>query len=76
MKCHIQKQLLDDFILIVILLIICTSAYWRAMWPGSIDPYKEGFLGIFRRAAVIGDRLSPWVSASCFFMGFAILLFR
>ncbi|CAD6192804.1 unnamed protein product [Caenorhabditis auriculariae] len=54
----------------VILLLICTCAYIRAFAPKVIDRNKEGLLGVFWKCARIGERLSPWVAASCFCMAF------
>ncbi|CAI2351439.1 unnamed protein product [Caenorhabditis sp. 36 PRJEB53466] len=57
----------------VILLLICTCAYVRAFAPRVIDRNKEGLLGVFWKCARIGERLSPWVSISCFCMAFVVL---
>lgn len=51
--------------IIVALLIICTASYVRAIWPSFIESHKTGFRGMIRSAAVIGDRLSPFVSIAC-----------
>lgn len=55
-------------LLVVILLLICTCAYFRFMFPRIIDAHKVGFLGIFWKFARIGERLSPYVSVSCIVM--------
>ena len=55
--------------IIVVLLFICTASYVRSAWPTSIENHKSGFRGIIRSAAVIGDRLSPFVSVLCIGMG-------
>ncbi|EKX54584.1 hypothetical protein GUITHDRAFT_63432, partial [Guillardia theta CCMP2712] len=60
-------------LLIVLLLTICTCAYVRANFPSILDRNKSGFLGLFWKAARIGERLSPWVSASCIAMAFSVL---
>ncbi|WKY03463.1 hypothetical protein Q1695_004875 [Nippostrongylus brasiliensis] len=57
----------------VLLLLICTCAYIRSFAPKLIDRNKEGLLGVFWKLARIGERLSPWVSASCFCMAFVVL---
>ena len=51
--------------------------------PGFINKNKEGylylnfsFMGFFRRMAVIGDRLSPFVSILCVTMAISNLIFR
>jgi uncharacterized protein (UPF0262 family) len=62
--------------IIVVLFCICTASYIRSISPSFIEPHKTGFRGIIRSAAVIGDRLSPFVSALCIGMGVYNLLFR
>ncbi|CAJ0928876.1 unnamed protein product, partial [Mesorhabditis belari] len=59
----------------VILLLICTCTYIRAFAPRLLDRNKEGLLGIFWKLARIGERLSPWVAASCFCMAVIVLFF-
>ena len=60
----------------MVCLLICMCSYIRYFWPQMIDSsMNHGFKGMVRKAAVIGDRLSPWVSAACvFFAGFNILV--
>ena len=58
-----------DSMIIVVLFFICSSSYVRALKPNWVDPYKKGFRGIVRSAAVIGDRLSPFVAVLCLGMG-------
>ncbi|KAE8635858.1 hypothetical protein XENTR_v10002768 [Xenopus tropicalis] len=41
-------------LLIVILLLICTCAYLRALVPNLLDKNKTGILGIFWKCARIG----------------------
>ncbi|PAV87652.1 hypothetical protein WR25_15415 [Diploscapter pachys] len=60
----------------VILLLICTCAYFRAFAPKIIDRYKEGLLGVFWKCARVGERLSPWVALSCFAMAFVVLFLK
>ncbi|KAI3320630.1 DUF1242-domain-containing protein [Xylariaceae sp. AK1471] len=55
-------------LLLVILLLICTSAYVHNLFPTILDRNKQGFLGIFWKAARIGERLSPYISLCCVFM--------
>ena len=38
--------------------------------PRLVDPYRTGLRGMFWKAARIGERLSPWVAASCLVMAF------
>lgn len=56
--------------IIVVLFIICTASYIRAIWPSFVESHKKGFRGILRSAAVIGDRLSPIVAVACLGMAF------
>ena len=57
----------------VILLLICTCAYIRSLWPSLIDRNKTGPLGTFWKFARIGERLSPYVALSCVGMAFHTL---
>ena len=59
-----------DSMIIVVLLFICTASYIRSAWPSFVENHKSGFRGIIRSAAVIGDRLSPFVSVLC--LGMAV----
>ncbi|KAF6035800.1 TMEM167A [Bugula neritina] len=60
-------------LLSVVLLLICTCAYIRSIFPSIIDKHKEGLLGIFWKCARIGERKSPWVGFCCIAMAFSIL---
>uniref|UniRef100_A0AAZ3P9I9 Protein kish n=1 Tax=Oncorhynchus tshawytscha TaxID=74940 RepID=A0AAZ3P9I9_ONCTS len=60
-------------LLTVILLLICTCAYIRALAPSLLDKNKSGILGIFWKCARIGERKSPWVAFCCVLMAFSIL---
>ncbi|XP_046716536.1 protein kish-A isoform X2 [Silurus meridionalis] len=60
-------------LLTVILLLICTCAYIRALAPSLLDKNKTGFLGIFWKCARIGERKSPYVACCCIIMAFSIL---
>ncbi|OAX43734.1 DUF1242-domain-containing protein [Rhizopogon vinicolor AM-OR11-026] len=60
-------------LLMVILLMICTSTYVRAVAPRLVDKNKEGFLGLFFMSARIGERLSPYVALACVAMAVTIL---
>ncbi|KAJ1910811.1 hypothetical protein IWQ60_003105 [Tieghemiomyces parasiticus] len=55
-------------LLLVILLLICTCTYVRGQFPYIVDRNKQGFLGLFWKAARIGERLSPYVSLACIVM--------
>ncbi|KAN0060046.1 hypothetical protein ACQY0O_008019 [Thecaphora frezii] len=55
-------------LLLVILLVICTCTYVRATAPALVDRNKQGFMGLFFKAARIGERLSPYVSLACIIM--------
>ena len=63
-------------LLIVVMLVICTCSYVRAYRPSWLDSYKEGFMGVFRRCAVIGDRLSPYVAIGCVLLAASTLFLR
>ncbi|KAI0728953.1 DUF1242-domain-containing protein [Fomitopsis betulina] len=60
-------------LLLVILLMICTCTYVRAVAPRIVDRNKEGFLGLFWMSARIGERLSPWVAMACIAMAVTLL---
>uniref|UniRef100_A0A3P9CBW8 Protein kish n=1 Tax=Maylandia zebra TaxID=106582 RepID=A0A3P9CBW8_9CICH len=45
-------------LLTVILLLICTCAYIRAMAPSLLDKNKTGLLGIFWKCARIGKPMT------------------
>ncbi|KAI0925433.1 hypothetical protein AcV7_005685 [Taiwanofungus camphoratus] len=61
-------------LLLVILLMICTCTYVRAVAPRLIDRNREGFLGLFWMSARIGERLSPYVALACIAMAVTILI--
>ncbi|KIK64220.1 hypothetical protein GYMLUDRAFT_196086 [Collybiopsis luxurians FD-317 M1] len=61
-------------LLLVILLMICTCTYVRAVAPRLVDRNKEGFLGLFFMAARIGERLSPYVALACVSMAVTLLM--
>ncbi|KAF6210927.1 hypothetical protein GE061_014039 [Apolygus lucorum] len=60
-------------LLSVILLLICTCSYIRAIVPAILDRNKTGFLGTFWKCARIGERKSPYVAACCVLMAVSIL---
>ncbi|KAI9348728.1 UPF0373 protein precursor [Zopfochytrium polystomum] len=60
-------------LLLVILLMICTCTYVKAQFPSLIDKNRTGFLGLFWKAARIGERLSPYVSICCVLMALRVL---
>uniref|UniRef100_A0A1Q3FCI7 Protein kish n=1 Tax=Culex tarsalis TaxID=7177 RepID=A0A1Q3FCI7_CULTA len=62
-------------LLSVILLMICTCAYLRSLFPSIIDRNKTGMLGIFWKLARIGERKSPWVGLACVLMAASILFY-
>ncbi|ERT00163.1 protein kish-A [Sporothrix schenckii ATCC 58251] len=55
-------------LLLVILLLICTSAYVHQIFPRLLDSRKHGLMGIFWKCARIGERLSPYISLCCVLM--------
>ncbi|KAF2895417.1 hypothetical protein ILUMI_10754 [Ignelater luminosus] len=60
-------------LLTVVLLLICTCAYLRSLFPSIMDRNKVGVMGTFWKCARIGERKSPWVAACCLIMAFSIL---
>ncbi|RWS30909.1 protein kish-A-like protein, partial [Leptotrombidium deliense] len=60
-------------LLAVILLLICSCTFVRAIFPAIIDRNKTGILGIFWKCARIGERKSPYVALCCITMAFTIL---
>ena len=61
----------------MVVLFICTCSYVRAWQPNMINTeYRQGFKGLVRNAAVIGDRCSPFVSAACVAFAVANILVR
>mmetsp|Transcript_17549 Transcript_17549/g.23206 ORF Transcript_17549/g.23206 Transcript_17549/m.23206 type:complete len:84 (-) Transcript_17549:426-677(-) len=74
-------------LLTVLLLLICTCAYVRDMRPTIFDggevqePGKPlmkrpGISGILWKLSRIGERLSPYVGASCAIMALHLLFFK
>ncbi|KAH8554940.1 DUF1242-domain-containing protein [Umbelopsis sp. PMI_123] len=61
-------------LLLVVLLLICTCSYIRAQAPSLMDRNKTGFLGLFWKAARIGERLSPYVSLACIAMSVSMMI--
>ncbi|KAJ5186554.1 hypothetical protein N7449_011318 [Penicillium cf. viridicatum] len=61
-------------LLLVILLIICTSSYAHSIMPGIMDRNQKGMFGIFWKCARVGERLSPYVSICCVVMAVSIFL--
>ncbi|KAB5585447.1 hypothetical protein GE09DRAFT_1210064 [Coniochaeta sp. 2T2.1] len=61
-------------LLLVILLLICTSAYVHQMFPAILDRNKNGFMGIFWKCARIGERLSPYISICCVLMAISLFI--
>jgi len=62
-------------LLTVVLLLICTCTYLRALFPSLLDRNKQGLTGILWKCARIGERKSPWVAACCVAMALKILFF-
>ncbi|KAI8617584.1 hypothetical protein BC830DRAFT_1062318 [Chytriomyces sp. MP71] len=63
-----------DGLLLILLLLICTSTYIRAQFPTLLDKNKHGFLGAFWKLARIGERLSPYVALACIVMAIKTLV--
>ncbi|GMH94454.1 hypothetical protein TrVE_jg4921 [Triparma verrucosa] len=75
-------------LLTVLLLLICTSTYLRAIRPTIFDsslvannipggrPKRTGVMGFCWKLSRIGERLSPWVSGACVIMAIHILFLQ
>ncbi|XP_075924518.1 protein kish-A isoform X1 [Petromyzon marinus] len=63
-------------LLTVLLLLVCTCAYVRALFPSMLDHNKTGILGIFWKCARIGERKSAYVGVACIAMAFSILFLQ
>mmetsp|Transcript_78488 Transcript_78488/g.190225 ORF Transcript_78488/g.190225 Transcript_78488/m.190225 type:complete len:86 (-) Transcript_78488:221-478(-) len=72
-------------LLVVITLSICTCAFLHEgtrMAYGTLEQYnpknnpRPGFLGIAWKFARIGERLSPWVAATCVLLSFHMLFIK
>ncbi|CAK7265582.1 hypothetical protein SEPCBS119000_001587 [Sporothrix epigloea] len=61
-------------LLLVILLLICTSAYVHQIFPRLLDNRKHGLVGIFWKCARIGERLSPYISLCCVLMAASVFV--
>ncbi|SBT71131.1 conserved protein, unknown function [Plasmodium malariae] len=60
----------------VIILCICTCTYLKPRFPSIFDNKKNGFLGTLGKFAIIGDRLSIYVSIVCVILAFVNLFLR
>ncbi|KAF2662113.1 DUF1242-domain-containing protein [Lophiostoma macrostomum CBS 122681] len=61
-------------LLLVLLLTICTSAYFHAIFPRVMDQNKDNyFVSPFWKCARVGERLSPYVSMACLVMAVCML---
>ncbi|XP_017779009.1 PREDICTED: protein kish-A [Nicrophorus vespilloides] len=60
-------------LLTVVLLLICTCAYLRGLFPTFMDRHKVGISATFWKCARIGERISPYISVGCLVMAFSIL---
>ncbi|XP_014259308.1 protein kish-A [Cimex lectularius] len=63
-------------LLTVILLLICTCAYLRSLFPSLLDKNKTGLLGTFWKCARIGERKSPYVAVCCILMALNTLFWN
>lgn len=72
-------------ICLVLLLLICSSAYVRASTlrrdaegrvTSYLDAHKGGLRGTAWKLARIGERCSPYISVACVGMAFALLFLR
>ena len=55
--------------LVTLLLFICTLHVRQDESPAAHGLHRTGLRGLFWKAARVGERLSPWVAASCLVMG-------
>ncbi|OEU17278.1 hypothetical protein FRACYDRAFT_184075 [Fragilariopsis cylindrus CCMP1102] len=62
-------------VLMILLLMICTSCYLRELRPGIFDGNRTGFGGFCWKMSRVGERMSPFVGAGCLFMA-AYVLFK
>ena len=59
----------------VLLLIICTATHVRAYRPTLYTRSSpEMWKSFLYKCSVVGDRLSPWVAATCALHAFYLLL--
>mmetsp|Transcript_30940 Transcript_30940/g.73748 ORF Transcript_30940/g.73748 Transcript_30940/m.73748 type:complete len:83 (+) Transcript_30940:181-429(+) len=73
-------------LLTVLLLLICTCAYLRDLRPAIFDGgqtpepgqrlKRTGISGFFWKMSRIGERMSPYVGASCAIMAIHLLFFK
>ncbi|XP_074029208.1 transmembrane protein 167A-like protein ksh [Leptinotarsa decemlineata] len=63
-------------LLTVTLLLICTCAYLRGLFPSIMDRNKVGLTGTFWKCARIGERMSPFIGTFCIVMAVSILFFN
>ncbi|EFX04407.1 transmembrane protein 167 precursor [Grosmannia clavigera kw1407] len=61
-------------LLLVLLLLICTSTYVHQMFPALLDNRKQGPMGVFWKGARIGERLSPYISLCCVLMAISVFV--
>ena len=65
----------ESFVYTVIL-VICTATYIKQLRPSMFQRDSPAFYKRFLyKCWIIGDRLSPVVSATCVFMGLRYLFF-
>jgi hypothetical protein len=69
--------------LMVLLLLICTSAYCHQLFPAYMDRKKDSYVDtimgrglgpIFWKCARIGERLSPYISVCCIIFAVCCLI--
>ncbi|CCF75732.1 hypothetical protein BmR1_04g07720 [Babesia microti strain RI] len=57
-------------------LTICTCSYLKPLIPQLFNSRKKGFPGLLGKFAIIGERLSPYVSLSLIVTGFYTVILR
>mmetsp|Transcript_29356 Transcript_29356/g.28227 ORF Transcript_29356/g.28227 Transcript_29356/m.28227 type:complete len:85 (+) Transcript_29356:241-495(+) len=74
-------------LILVVLLMICTCTYLKELRPTILDGglvqepgrpliKRPGLGGFFWKLSRIGERLSPYISASCLAMAIHVLFFK
>ncbi|KAF4505719.1 hypothetical protein G6O67_007637 [Ophiocordyceps sinensis] len=61
-------------LVLVLLLLTCTSAYIHQVFPRILDSNKDGPMGILWKFARIGERMSPYVSLACVLMATSMVV--
>ena len=60
----------------LILIFICACQFLRLKAPKLVESNKKGFMGLFYKAAIIGERKSEWVAICLIFMAIHCLFIK